>query len=176
VWVLCDGESSDSELDFATVNGMLGRPQISGPIWSLDDRQLRRLADAIGTYKSIREDLRHGIPFWPLGLAAWEDAWIASGIDVTSHAYLAVWRRGGDETITVDLAFDGARRITAVEPLVPTQVNGSIWVTGDGTKLGVTLRDTTAAVLLRVSLGRLDDEPPPEPKSSNTGDKSPPDV
>jgi hypothetical protein len=48
----------------------------------------------IDLYKRIRPEISEARPFWPLGLPAWEDAWLAHGLHGESSTYLAVWRRG----------------------------------------------------------------------------------
>ena len=51
----------------------------------------------------MREDIRDGLPYWPLGLAQADDSWLVYGVEAPKKAgenrqkfYLSVWRRGGE--------------------------------------------------------------------------------
>ena len=39
------------------------------------------------------------MPVWPLGLADSLDYWLATALKTEDKVYLAVWRRGGDESV-----------------------------------------------------------------------------
>ncbi len=39
----------------------------------------------------IVDQLKDGLPFWPLGLGGFGDEWLCAGVDCGGTAYLAVW-------------------------------------------------------------------------------------
>lgn len=53
--------------------------------------------EGIAVYKMLRSDIPDARPFWPLGLASYQDEWIAFGLKRNDHAYLAVWKRMAEE-------------------------------------------------------------------------------
>ena len=69
------------------------------------------MKEGLDLYKRIRQDIRIGVPFWPMGFADNEDKWLAGGLRCGEVIYLAVWRRGGDCEWDVDLerAFPGKK-------------------------------------------------------------------
>jgi alpha-galactosidase len=54
------------------------------------------VAEAVAVYKQIRADIPRSVPFWPLGLPAWRDGWVALGQRSPHATYLTVWYRGGE--------------------------------------------------------------------------------
>ncbi|HEX3814484.1 MAG TPA: alpha-galactosidase [Mycobacteriales bacterium] len=122
--------SYDDELNTLTlINAMLGRVHLSGRIDQMTDSQLALVSEAIDTYKSIRTTIRQARPFWPLGLPGWSDPWIALGLRSDTETLLAVWRRGGPESVTVPLR-ELARQ--QVEPVFPLDAEGVEWDTESG--------------------------------------------
>ncbi|KAF7552773.1 hypothetical protein G7Z17_g4098 [Cylindrodendrum hubeiense] len=95
----------DDELNALTVvNSLLGRVHLSGRLDLMSTKQLKLISDGMDVYKDIRGDIANSFPFWPLGLPAWHDDWLALGLALPaddkpgiSRCYLAVWRRGGEE-------------------------------------------------------------------------------
>jgi len=75
-------------------SAMLGRVHLSGHLDRMSPGQRALVADAIRVYKEIRPAIARSVPFWPLGLPRWEDAWIALGARVAEASYLTVWHRG----------------------------------------------------------------------------------
>lgn len=119
VWTLPDSTRPSNEVAFALVNSMLLRPQLSGPITELSSSDFELLAESVTTFKRIRERLRSGRPFWPLGLADWQDEWLALGMDCGERAFVAVWRRDSrSDSIAVPLSLAG-RRITDIRRIFP---------------------------------------------------------
>ncbi len=86
-------EDLREETIFNMVNAMLLRIHQSGHLASLDAERKRLVKEGIRVYKSIREDLADMVPFWPLGLADYEDVWVSMGLKSGEKAYLAVWKR-----------------------------------------------------------------------------------
>ena len=75
------------------VNAMLLRIHQSGHLIRLSGRRRELVEEGIRVYKTIRDEIRMGLPIWPLGLAGNTDKWLAAGLRCGDHAYLAVWKR-----------------------------------------------------------------------------------
>jgi alpha-galactosidase len=87
---------SDEKNALTVVNSLLGRVHLSGRLDLLTDKQLDLVARGMQVYESIKFDVKNAVPFWPLGLPAWHDDWLAQGLASKSgRLLLAVWRRGG---------------------------------------------------------------------------------
>ena len=143
MWVYPQPEFSADEFDLSIVNGMLGRPQLSGGIWKLSETQLDRLAGAVSVYKSYRADIPGSLPFWPLGLPRWNDDWVAHGLSAEQYRYISVWRRAGKASTVLPGVEEGAIRV-----LFPSDGAATIrWVDG---VLRITLPNAPSAVLFRV--------------------------
>ena len=83
------------EVIFNMINAMLLRIHQSGHLMELPKESVDLVKDGIRVYKSIRGEIREGLPFWPLGPARNMDRVLASGLEFPDHAYLAVWKRDG---------------------------------------------------------------------------------
>jgi alpha-galactosidase len=113
---------SDELNALTVVNSFLGRIHLSGPLDRLSPHQCQLITEGMNVYKSIRADLRHGVPFWPLGVPGWHDEWICLGIRSGSRRYISVWRRAG-ETSSITLPIREAAGIELqAECLYPTQL------------------------------------------------------
>jgi len=93
VWSYPLTEGDDEEVVFNMVNAMLLRIHQSGHLANLSPRRFDLVKEAIDCYKSIREDIKNALPFWPLGLAQYGDEWVSMGLKTEEKTYLAVWRR-----------------------------------------------------------------------------------
>ena len=60
-------EDEEEHVIYNVVNGMLLRPYISGMVWKLGENSMNRMKEGIALYKEIREEVRDGVPFFPLG-------------------------------------------------------------------------------------------------------------
>ena len=58
---------------------------------------------ALDYYKTIRGDIRQAYPYWPIGTSSYSDNWSALALDAGKKHYVAVWRRGGDDRITLPM-------------------------------------------------------------------------
>lgn len=149
IWVYPQPEFTDDELHLCIVNGMLGRPQLSGGMWKLDDRQLSVVRDAVETYKSYRHLIPRALPFWPLGLPSWDDAWSAHALVVDEEIYTSVWRRGGTEAITLPFPQLAGREVN-VEVLFPRELARGVKWRSEGL-LDVILENAPSARFIRLT-------------------------
>lgn len=146
-------KSWPAEMNALTVvNSLLGRVHLSGRLDELEAGQLKLIKDGMTVYKEIRGDLKTALPFWPLGLPKWHDQWLALGLVAARKAYLAVWRRGGDETVTLPLTrwkgTDGLRAVL----LYPASLEADAKWDGQEGNLHVWLPSSVSARLFRLDL------------------------
>jgi alpha-galactosidase len=102
------------------VNAMLLRMFVSGHLAELSASRRALMAEAIAAYKTMRQYLREGVPFWPLGMPEYPAAWLAYGTTAGSSSYLSVWNMG-DETGSIALSLPAFRdqplEVEAVYPV-----------------------------------------------------------
>lgn len=102
VWSYPLKEGDDEEAVFNMVNAMLLRIHQSGHLAQISRERFALVKEGIDYYKKIRRDLRQGLPFWPLGPASYQDGWASVAIVSGKKTYMAVWRRGSQEsTVTL---------------------------------------------------------------------------
>lgn len=112
---LVDGDVE--ETIFNMVNALLLRIHQSGHLANLSAERRAVVAEALDYYKTIRQDLKNAVPFWPLGFSDYLDEWVCYGMKYqpeTGNAedggketkrrksgqekwYLAVFRREGKQ-------------------------------------------------------------------------------
>ena len=141
--------SNDDETNaLCLVNALLGRIHLSGRLDLCDDRQRGIVEPAIGVYKTYRERLATALPSWPLGLPGWDDAWVALGMDQGADTWIAIWRRGGENSVRLPGVAPAG---TDVEVLFPVPGSGlETTVTRDGDDLIVELPSSIGARLLHI--------------------------
>ena len=102
VWSYPLKEGDDEEAVFNMVNAMLLRIHQSGHLAQISRERFALVKEGIDYYKKIRRDLRQGLPFWPIGPASYQDGWASVAIVSGKKTYMAVWRRGSQEsTVTL---------------------------------------------------------------------------
>ena len=73
------------------VNGLLLRPYMSGMVWDMGEESLELMREGISLYKEIRDDVKKGVPVFPLGFTDTRDDVLAYAIKTESKTYLAVF-------------------------------------------------------------------------------------
>lgn len=96
IWSYPLKEGTEEEAIFNMVNAMLLRIHQSGYLGQIEKSRQDRVAEGIRLYKTIRRDIKEGLPFWPTGLASFSDEYISFGMQKDKTCYLAVWRTGGE--------------------------------------------------------------------------------
>lgn len=148
IWVYPQPEFSDDELHLSIVNGLLARPQLSGGMWKLDQRQMGIVRDAVQIYKGYRHLIPEALPCWPLGLPGWADTWSAQALRSGNDVYLTVWRRGGNKTVALPLPWLAGADVK-IEVLFPSDRPTGVSWDAHGS-LSVTLETFPSARLIRV--------------------------
>ena len=114
IWSYPLREGDKEEVVFNMVNAMLLRIHQSGHLAELSPERKALVREALDCYKTIRQDIKSALPFWPIGLSKYEDEWVALGLRSTlsDKIYLAVWRReGGHQECTLPIAYAGAGKV-----------------------------------------------------------------
>jgi alpha-galactosidase len=127
------------------VSALLGRVHLSGRVDLLDEDQLSAVAQGMAVYKAIRHRLPVADPYWPLGLPGWYDDWSALALRTPEAVLLAVWRRGGGDTVRLPLPCTGS--VATVR--YPTGTAATVALSG--TDLTVSLPAAPSACLIEVS-------------------------
>ncbi|MFI0818217.1 alpha-galactosidase [Streptomyces sp. NPDC021098] len=155
VWAYPQPGFTDDEIRFALAGALLGRVHLSGHLDRMNPAQLGLVRDALAAYRQVRPDLPSAVPFWPLGLPGWTDAWLALGLRTgggpTGRTYVALWRReDGPHERTVPLPHLAGHPLR-VERLHPAaSPAGTAWAP-DRAELTVSLPQAPAALLLRLT-------------------------
>lgn len=103
VWSYPKRDGDEEEAVYNMVNAMLLRIHQSGHLAELSPTRKALVQEGIAYYKTIRKDIKAALPFWPVGLFKSTDKWLAFVLKTEQKAYLAVWRRGGDEEFSIPL-------------------------------------------------------------------------
>lgn len=95
VWTYPMKDAGREEIIFNMVNAMLLRIHQSGHLAEISIEGKTLIKEGIDYYKTIRDDIKKGLPVWPLGLPTFYDEWIALGLYSNNKVYLSVWRLNG---------------------------------------------------------------------------------
>ncbi|OPJ55675.1 alpha-galactosidase [Clostridium oryzae] len=93
IWSYPMNEGDKDEVIFNMVNAMLLRIHQSGHLAQIADERKALVKEALDYYKTIRNDIKSSVPFWPLGLSKFSDTWVSLGLKAENKIYVAVWRR-----------------------------------------------------------------------------------
>jgi alpha-galactosidase len=150
-WAYPQPEWSDETNALTVVNSLLGRVHLSGALHRLSEPQLSLIRDGMDVYKRIRHDIKDTTPFWPLGLPAWHDDWLAVGLKAPECLYVAVWRRGGGTSCSLPIPSIKKGSTVTVDFLYPLGFEiETAWDSEKGT-LEVKLPSTVCARLLKIN-------------------------
>ena len=152
-WVYPQPAMDDESIAFALVNGMLGRLYLSGPLDTMSESQLELIGEGVAVYKGLRAGLPGTLPYWPLGLPGWLDDAVALGLASAGETHLAVWHRGDQATLTLDLP-DFLGTPTVVETVYPTSLPDWNPKLDDTGRLLLTPTAGPSARLFRIALSR----------------------
>ncbi|KAF1845870.1 glycoside hydrolase family 36 protein [Cucurbitaria berberidis CBS 394.84] len=151
-WAYPQKEWDDEINALTVVNSLLGRIHLSGRLDKLSDHQFALISEGMQVYKNIRQDLRTGLPFWPLGLPGWQDHWLSVGLICQKKTYLSVWRRGGETNCDLRIPhFAGQSKVKATLLYPSAFAAEAQWDASTGA-LRVTLPETTCARLFQVEI------------------------
>lgn len=93
IWSYPLTEGDEEEVIYNMINALLLRIHQSGHLVNLSDSRFAYVKEAISYYKTIRNDIKHALPYWPIGLSQYTDPWVSMGLRGEGRDHLAVWRR-----------------------------------------------------------------------------------
>lgn len=135
IWSYPLREGDDEEVVFNMVNAMLLRIHQSGHLAQLTPSRLALVREGIQCHLLIVDELKNGLPFWPIGLGKFGDEWLSVGVDCGDKSYLAVWHTKDGEAET-DLPLSRWKKLTCLYPkhdaVCYSAVNGSARIRMNG--------------------------------------------
>lgn len=133
-WAYPQPDMNAEEIAFCLVTGLLGRYYVSGYLNRMTAEQRALVAEAVATAKAIRAEIASGHAHWPLGLPGWTDAWIALGLRGERGDLVSLWRRDGEDAVTLHLPHLAGRDL-AIEPVFPSALPAwrTSWNAASGT-------------------------------------------
>lgn len=126
VWSYPLREGDDEEVIFNMVNALLLRVHQSGHLAELEPHRRSLVKEALDYYKTIRSDIPHATPFWPLGLPDSEGEWVSLGLRRGERRYVAVWRIAG-EAANVQLLIEELKGLEPAIACAYPQQHSSTW-------------------------------------------------
>lgn len=96
IWSYPLTEGDKEEVVFNMVNAMLLRIHQSGHLAHLNEERKALVKEALDYYKSMRNEIKTALPFWPLGLSQFSDPWVSLGLRTDKKLYIAIWRRNSE--------------------------------------------------------------------------------
>ncbi|MBR2466946.1 MAG: alpha-galactosidase [Clostridia bacterium] len=127
-------------------SSLLQRIHLSGDIMNWSDKTMDLVKEAVSVYKSIRADIPHGIPYYPLGtIPSYTDKWLVSAYKYTSCRRMTVCRLDSEEaSVNIPADFD----FSEAKVLYPSNNKCTIEKT-DGA-ITVTLPEKYTSVLIEL--------------------------
>lgn len=126
IWSYPLVEGTAEETIYNMVNAMLFRIHQSGYLGQIGKERMAYVTEGIACYKTIREDIKKGIPYWPVGLATMSDEYVAYSLLHEDRQYLAVWRTRGEGENGFCVFLDGpagrVREVSCIYPKKPETV------------------------------------------------------
>lgn len=93
IWSYPMKGNSREEAVFNMCNALMMRIHQSGHLAEIAPDEFRLVREALDYYKTIRQDIKISLPFWPLGTSRFTDGWISLGLKAGKKSYITVWRR-----------------------------------------------------------------------------------
>ena len=149
VWSYPMTSGDREEVVFNMINAMLMRIHQSGHLVNISGEGKARVKEALAVYRRIRGDIKRAEPFWSIGTSAFSDDWVSLGLRTESCAYLAVWRRGGDEYCSLPIRFLNGRK-AAASCIYPSFNEEKFTFDSNTSQLTVRLSKVNTARLFRI--------------------------
>lgn len=158
-WTYPQPDWDDERNALTVINSLLGRIHLSGRLDLMSTEQLKLIGDGMDVYKHIRGDIANSFPFWPLGLPAWHDNWLALGLAVptgdgpgVAKCYVTVWRRGGELSNNLPIRPFWGKENVVSKLIYPSEFMAKAeWDSSVGS-LNVELPSTLCARLFQLSI------------------------
>ncbi|HEY0186975.1 MAG TPA: glycoside hydrolase family 36 protein [Cellulomonas sp.] len=94
-WAYPNEKMTLAETRFTMLNGIVGRLYLSGYLTRMHPDQLAVVHEGVAVHRALRHRIARSVPFWPLGLPAWQDDLVVLGLRDDEGVHLAVWAKHG---------------------------------------------------------------------------------
>lgn len=148
IWAYPRREGDEDETVMNMVSAMLFRIHLGGHLPELSEQRFKLVKEAIGYYKTIRENIADAIPYWPLGLHDFEAGWLCWGMHGKCTDYIAVVRRHSREK---ELCIPLRKDIGSVKITYPSQSHAEIQVLKGKQCLKLCLEHAFSACILEIN-------------------------
>ncbi|HKM03370.1 MAG TPA: glycoside hydrolase family 36 protein [Lachnospiraceae bacterium] len=101
VWSYPQREGDLEETIYNMVNAILLRVHQSGHLAELSLERSLLVKEGLDYYKTIRNNIKNSLPYWPTDVADNRDKWLSTALYAENKMYVAVWRRGGNSNTFV---------------------------------------------------------------------------
>ena len=126
IWSYPMRNGDEEETIFNMVNAMLLRIHQSGHLAELSDSRRKLVMEGLDIHRSICDELKTGLPFWPLGIGTFQDEFLCVGIDCEKNSYLAVWHTNDNEgVIQIPLHGRKFKNVLYPNPEFETQIDSA---------------------------------------------------
>lgn len=143
IWSYPKAKDSRDAFVMNMVNSMMQRVHLSGEVYGWDNEQLNEVKKAISCYKSIREDIKESLPFYPLGIPQYTDKFMCAAYKCKSCIRMALWRMDTEEK---DIVIPFENKIISAKAIYPLDFEGEVVI--NNSTLKVTMpREYTAAII-----------------------------
>ncbi len=115
IWSYPMRDGDEEETIFNMVNAMLLRVHQSGHLAELSETRRKLVRQGLDIHRAIANELKDGLPFWPIGLGSFQSKFLCVGIDCGENAYLAVWHTT-DEKGSVSIPLRGRNLVQVLYP------------------------------------------------------------
>ena len=115
IWSYPMRNGDEEETIFNMINAMLLRVHQSGHLPELTQKRRDLVRHGLDIHNSITEQLKNGLPFWPIGLGTFRSEFLCVGIDCEKYAYLAVWHTSEKEGL-VSIPLNGRKFESVLYP------------------------------------------------------------
>lgn len=151
IWSYPMKGNTREEAIFNMCNAILLRIHQSGHLAEIPQEDFELVKEALDYYKTIRQDIKISLPFWPLGTSRFTDDWISLGLKTDNKTYVAVWRRNAkDETCILPINHLKGKNVN-VKCAYPAEHNSKCrWNKDEGT-LSVELEAPVCARIFELS-------------------------
>jgi alpha-galactosidase len=127
------------------VNAILFRIDQSGQLAELNAESLSLVREGIAYHLSIFEQTKHGLPFWPIGLASFSSEYCCVGIECENKLFLAVWNISALTSIVIPIKQCKSSRASAYAAY-PRRLPTAFSWDEENAKLIVSLKPKTARI------------------------------
>lgn len=152
IWSYPLTEGDKEEVVFNMVNAMLLRIHQSGHLAHLNEERKALVKEALDYYKSMRNEIKTALPFWPLGLSQFSDPWVSLGLRTDKKLYIAIWRRNSESPYLNLPLTDIPGKVTEVKCAYPSYEECQYSWNDDTSSLSVILPKEFSARLFEITL------------------------